>query len=505
MFSLTSGTTAQAKYIPITERFLADYRSGWQAWGIQAIDAHPGINSRNILQLSSDYDLFRTPGGTPCGNISGLVAACQKRIVRTMYTVPGVVAKIRDSDAKLYTAMRLAVADRNIGMVMTANPSTLIQLAKLADSRKDDLIRDIADGTLVGRRKRPRAKSARLSAANLAERHGTRRRARIDRRADRPSPAPRFLARDAAFGDLDGRKRLRVSAGPSRRLRPNPDPRPRAIGQRRPHDDSGFRRHSGRNPRRDDPFLRIHSRERIRTSGPDSCSKRMSSRRERTTTSCLTTSSGLCRYNICDVVRCTGFYHSTPLVEFLHKGAHIANLTGEKISESQVVAAVRAASDEMRLCLSQFTVSPVWGNPPKYHLHIERADLPAPHLGESLADRVDDHLKVDQLRIPRQAGLRPPGADRMGPPAGRNMVDLRPAPPAKVGGKPRTVQAPLPRSRPGIQLETAAGTGRALAGPRTRQHPGHPADGRARPCRNENPPTAPPANREIKFVGDGEA
>ena len=47
----------------------------------------------------------------------------------------------------------------------------------------------------------------------------------------------------------------------------------------------------------------------------------------------------------------------------------------------------------MRLCLSQFTVSPVWGDPPKYHLHIERADLPAPHLGESLADRVDDHLK----------------------------------------------------------------------------------------------------------------
>ena len=148
MFSLTSGTTSQAKYIPITERFLSDYRSGWQIWGIQTLDAHPGINGLNILQLSSDYDLFRTPGGTPCGNISGLVAACQKRIVRTMYTVPGAVAKIRNSDAKLYTTMRLALADPHIGLVMTANPSTLIQLAKLADTRKEDLIRDIADGTL---------------------------------------------------------------------------------------------------------------------------------------------------------------------------------------------------------------------------------------------------------------------------------------------------------------------------------------------------------------------
>ncbi len=49
-----------------------------------------------------------------------------------------------------------------------------------------------------------------------------------------------------------------------------------------------------------------------------------------------TTSYGLYRYNIYDVVRCTGFYNQTPLVEFLSKGAHFANITGEKLSEYQV-------------------------------------------------------------------------------------------------------------------------------------------------------------------------
>ena len=107
----------------------------------------------------------------------------------------------------------------------------------------------------------------------------------------------------------------------------------------------------------------------------------------------LTTSSGLYRYNIFDVVRCTGFYHSTPMIEFLHKGAHIANLTGEKISESQVVQAVRSVIDEMRLTLSHFTVSPVWGDPPRYQLLIERVDVAAP-LGDSLAQQVDDQLKL---------------------------------------------------------------------------------------------------------------
>ena len=77
----------------------------------------------------------------------------------------------------------------------------------------------------------------------------------------------------------------------------------------------------------------------------------------------LTTSSGLYRYDICDVVRCTGFLHTTPLLEFLHKGAHISNLTGEKVSESQVVQAVRNGLERMRLQLRHFTVCPMWDEP----------------------------------------------------------------------------------------------------------------------------------------------
>ena len=50
----------------------------------------------------------------------------------------------------------------------------------------------------------------------------------------------------------------------------------------------------------------------------------------------MTTAYGLYRYNIFDVVRCTGYFNQTPLVEFLSKGALFSNLTGEKISEHHV-------------------------------------------------------------------------------------------------------------------------------------------------------------------------
>src|SRR5207249_3236840 len=53
-----------------------------------------------------------------------------------------------------------------------------------------------------------------------------------------------------------------------------------------------------------------------------------------------TTASGLYRYHIYDVVRVTGFRNQTPLIEFLSKGAHFANVTGEKVSEYQVTQAM---------------------------------------------------------------------------------------------------------------------------------------------------------------------
>ncbi len=44
----------------------------------------------------------------------------------------------------------------------------------------------------------------------------------------------------------------------------------------------------------------------------------------------LTTAYGLYRYNIFDVVRCTGYFNKTPLVEFLSKGANFAISPGKR-------------------------------------------------------------------------------------------------------------------------------------------------------------------------------
>ena len=109
----------------------------------------------------------------------------------------------------------------------------------------------------------------------------------------------------------------------------------------------------------------------------------------------LTTSSGLYRYNIRDVVRCTGFYGTTPLLEFRHKGAHISSITGEKLAESQVVEAVNAAVRECGVNLELFTLTPQWGEPPGYKLCVQCDSADAGHNPARLnrfAMVVEEHL-----------------------------------------------------------------------------------------------------------------
>jgi hypothetical protein len=86
----------------------------------------------------------------------------------------------------------------------------------------------------------------------------------------------------------------------------------------------------------------------------------------------LTTSGGLYRYDIHDVVRCVGFQGQAPLVEFLNKGKSFANVTGEKLSEHQVIRAVGKTFDELGLAMDVFTLAPVMEQHPRYVLLVER-------------------------------------------------------------------------------------------------------------------------------------
>jgi hypothetical protein len=85
----------------------------------------------------------------------------------------------------------------------------------------------------------------------------------------------------------------------------------------------------------------------------------------------FTTSGGLYRYNINDIVRVTGWHNQIPLLEFLHKGGNISSFTGEKLTESQVTQAVSDSTRIEGTPLRFFTVIPEFRPEPHYQLWLE--------------------------------------------------------------------------------------------------------------------------------------
>jgi hypothetical protein len=393
MFAMTSGTTATPKTIPVTREALGNYREGWTIWGIQAFDAHPEIlrwGLKPILQLVSNWRETTTSAGIPCGAITGLTAQMQNPLVRTTYCMTPDTMRIKDIEAKYYTALRLSVF-RNVGATMAANPSTLLAIARLGDREKETLIRDVANGTIDPRWDIPTDVRAALSLRTRWKRPKTARRLEsIVRRTGRLLPKDYwpnldFLANWTGgtmgaylrhypefFGDRPVRD-IGLIASEGRMTIPVEDNTPGGILDIRHHYFEFIPEDQGdlETPETVEATDLIEGRNYFILP---------------------TTAGGLYRYHIYDLVRCIGFHGKAPVIEFLNKGAHISSLTGEKLSEFQVVAALKVAQAALRLPLKSFLMLPAWGEPPNYNLLVEEDDVPSGEAADLLATEVESQL-----------------------------------------------------------------------------------------------------------------
>jgi hypothetical protein len=395
MFALTSGTTAARKFIPVTPRYLADYQRGWNIWGLQVFNDHPSMTLRPILQMSGDCDEFRTEADICCGTVTGLTAKMQKRIVQWVYCVPHSAGRIREASAKYYTALRLSIA-RDVGMIVAANPSTLVNMARTGDREKESLIRDLYDGTLNRDLEIAPDVRAQLAPRIRRERAAARRLEDIVRRTGTLYPRD-YWQQDCLLGNWTG-----GSVGAYMRHYP------KYYGNM-PVRDVGLIASEGRMsiPLADGTSSGVldvttHYYEFIPEQEIDSLQPVVLSAHEleegHNYYILPTTAFGLYRYHICDLVRVTGFYNQTPLVEFLSKGSHFANITGEKISEYHVTQAMEQVLREMNLSLTAYSLAPCWDDEqPYYGLFIEETDLAGPSVGATLAKLLD--LRLGKLNI----------------------------------------------------------------------------------------------------------
>lgn len=372
-FFMTSGSTSSAKYIPVTRGFIQTKSQAFGIYWSRVFADHPAAKEGRMVTNFSDSGKASTvPGsGLPCSSESSYWASVTRATQRTdRPIIPKVVAQISDSDSRYYTLARILV-EESFSVIMTLNPSTILLLFKKLGEFAEAIAHDVKHGglgdtptvsdqvrTIVGELYPGNPeRAAQISALAqgdglLAHRLWPQLSLAICWRSPMLQPYMELLAphfgdrvahRDYMMMASEGIMAIPVQSGLSGGVCP--------VGlhvyEFIPEDE-----YEAANPRVLSPHeLEVGGRYVV----------------------ILSNGSGLYRYDIGDVVRVTGFVDKTPVYEFLHRAGRTCSLTGEKLTEAQVSAAIGDVTRQLALSIESFTVAPAASGFPHYVALVEFA------------------------------------------------------------------------------------------------------------------------------------
>jgi len=368
MFAVTSGTTGKSKFIPVTPSYLAEYNHAVHVHTWRLLADYPEAGGGTFLIPSSCDVEGHTEAGIPYGAISGFLTRQQPSFVRTFYALPYEVARIKSVEAKYYLTLLLAL-QHDIRLAVSVNPSSLVLLAEKMQAHAERLLADLGAGRVSAevalpqpaaeaarRLLRPQPERARQLAA-AAERHGalTPKHAWPDLKVIscwKGGTMPLYLQRLRRFWGEAPVRDLGYMASEGRGSIPLVDAGAAGVLALTTH------------------FFEFVPVDEIDAEQPTCLTAdELVSNREYYVL--FTTSSGLYRYHINDIVRVVDYYREAPVIQFVRKGQGISSVTGEKLTESQVTASLLDVVAARKIDLKHFAMAPRWAATPYYALMVE--------------------------------------------------------------------------------------------------------------------------------------
>ncbi len=404
-FARTSGTTGPAKYIPVNELYLEEFRTARRVWYRQVAQVFPRMVRGTILTMHSPRVEGETEGGVPYGSITiatGMVNTSREGTSGGMpeawehfQKIPMSIFFIEDIDTKYYLLLRFAIATR-ISLMAAINPSTLILICRKLTDFAPDLIHDCEQGTLKkdlqidpemrSRFERRLGKSRKAAARMRSSLEKYKRVRPVDIWPKlcgcicwKGGSAPFYLRQfpqwfgdlpvmDYGFAATEGSFSIVMSAEGSKGAAAVTGHFLEFIPEENKNDEEPHVLTADK--------LEIGKRYFILVTG----------------------SHGLYRYDMNDVVEVVDFYRKTPMIVFCHKGGNMVSYTGEKISESQVVQAVTGAQETSGVALDEFCVTVrIDSEHPRYVLAIEPAKNVSDEDLEALLRGFESNLRLSNI------------------------------------------------------------------------------------------------------------
>lgn len=151
LYATTSGATGEPKWIPISKKYLRGvYGKLNKAWLYILYKNRPKVFTGYIVSVVGKQIEGYTTDGTIYGSVSGFTQARCPGFIRKMYVSPCDIFRIEDYAARNYAIMRMGI-ERNVTLVVAANPSTMVEMQHNVDHWWDEYITDIEHGTMSGK------------------------------------------------------------------------------------------------------------------------------------------------------------------------------------------------------------------------------------------------------------------------------------------------------------------------------------------------------------------
>jgi hypothetical protein len=393
-YAASTGTTGTPKRTPTTPAFRKEFQRTVQISTTHVARRFPEAFRGSLLYFVSKKEIARAPDGTPIGHTSGYNFTTLPPLVRRIYAWPYELFELEDAAARNYLAAWIAVL-APVTLAATIFPLALTNLLRAAEAFADPLARDLELGTL--RDDLPLTPHQRAFFERYARRDA--------RAADRIRSGARENGGRLPAHALLPSLRLVYCWTAASASHYVPDLKA-LLGDKVTIRDAVYAANEGwmNCPLGDDEpggpvsltghvfeFVEVNAWDRGTREGIDASELEPG----KSYRLLLTTSAGLCRYDLGDVVRCTGHYHATPKIHFERRGSAALSIIGEKLDETHVALAMRTVLTQRGLRATYFAAEPRFapaGGRPRWELVIELLDVPGQELAAALRDELDREL-----------------------------------------------------------------------------------------------------------------
>jgi hypothetical protein len=150
-FAMTAGSTGRYKYVPVTPEYRREVSRASLIFQGALHASFPAVRGSRTQFLVGSAEGGSSPAGIPQGFASGFNYRNLPRLLRRRFVVPYWVFTLDDPEERAYAAGRILVDEPRLGVLCAISPVNLINLRRALERNAERLIRDLERGTLTTR------------------------------------------------------------------------------------------------------------------------------------------------------------------------------------------------------------------------------------------------------------------------------------------------------------------------------------------------------------------